>query len=125
MVDDNTPANDRNAVELTMMSDVVIDYEKEHYPIGEHRQPTVFNPAQLYLLRVFSHIKSDEELNDIKQLVSDYYAKRLDRHLDKLWEDGILDQKRLDEINEMDLHQWLREEKAKEQVAILLSPISF
>jgi HTH-type transcriptional regulator/antitoxin HigA len=32
MVDDNTPANDRNAVELTMMSDVVIDYEKEHYP---------------------------------------------------------------------------------------------
>ena len=33
MVDDNTPANDRNAVELTMMSDVVIDYEKEHHPI--------------------------------------------------------------------------------------------
>ena len=31
MVDDNTPAKDRNAVELTMMSDVVIDYEKEHY----------------------------------------------------------------------------------------------
>lgn len=34
VVDDNTPSNDRNAVELTMMSDVVIDYEKEHYPIG-------------------------------------------------------------------------------------------
>ena len=34
IVDDNTPANDRNAVELTMMSDVVIDYEKEHYPMG-------------------------------------------------------------------------------------------
>ena len=43
MVDDNTPANDRNAVELTMMSDVVIDDEKEHYPIGK---PTV---AQLIL----------------------------------------------------------------------------
>lgn len=37
-------------------------------------QPTVFNPAQLYLLGVFSHIKSDEELNDIKQLVADYYV---------------------------------------------------
>ncbi len=34
VVDDNTPSNDRNAVELTMMSDVVIDYEKEHYSIG-------------------------------------------------------------------------------------------
>ena len=36
LVDDNTPANDRNAVELTMMSDIIIDYEKEHYPIGKH-----------------------------------------------------------------------------------------
>ncbi len=35
MVDDNTPANDRHAVELTVMSNVVIDYEKEHYPIGK------------------------------------------------------------------------------------------
>ena len=33
LVDDNTPANDKNAVELSMMSDIVIAYEKEHYPI--------------------------------------------------------------------------------------------
>lgn len=35
LVDDNTPANDRNAIELTMVSDVVIEYEKEHYPISK------------------------------------------------------------------------------------------
>ena len=34
VVDDNTLSNGRNAVELTMMSNLVIDYEKEHYPIG-------------------------------------------------------------------------------------------
>ena len=78
-------------------------------------QPTVFNQAQLYLLGLFSHIKSDEELNDIKQLVANYYAKKLDEHLNKLWDEGILDQKRLDEINEMDLHAWFREQKAKEK----------
>ena len=38
LVDDNTPANDKNAVELSMMSDIVIAYEKEHYPI---EKPTV------------------------------------------------------------------------------------
>lgn len=38
LVDDNTPANDKNAVELTMMSDVVVSYEKEHFPINK---PTV------------------------------------------------------------------------------------
>lgn len=81
-------------------------------------QTTVFNPAQLYLLDVFSAIKSDEELNDIKQLVADYYARKLDAHMDKLWEEGVLDQKRLDEINKMDLHQWLRDQKKKEQLAV-------
>jgi hypothetical protein len=84
----------------------------------ESVQSTVFNPAQLYLLDVFSRIKSDEELNDIKQLVSDYYAKKLDAHLNKLWNEGVLDQKRLDEINEMDLHQWLREQKEKDNLAV-------
>lgn len=71
---------------------------------SQHVQSTVFNPAQLYLLNVFSHIKSEDELNDIKRIVGDYYARRLDAHLDDLWDKGILDQRRLDEINEMDLH---------------------
>ncbi len=38
LVDDNTPANDKHAVELTLLSDTVIAYEKEHYPIAK---PTV------------------------------------------------------------------------------------
>lgn len=33
LVTDDTPVTDKNAVELTLMSDVVIAYEKEHYPI--------------------------------------------------------------------------------------------
>lgn len=37
--------------------------------------------------------------------------KKMDAHLDKLWDEGILDQKRLDEINRMDLHQLMREDK--------------
>ena len=31
-------ANDKNATELSVLSDIVIDYEKEHYPIAK---PTV------------------------------------------------------------------------------------
>ena len=33
LVDDNTPSNDKNAVELMAISDIVLAYEKEHYPI--------------------------------------------------------------------------------------------
>lgn len=32
-VNESTPSNDRKAIELTMMSDVVINYEKEYFPI--------------------------------------------------------------------------------------------
>ena len=79
-------------------------------------EATVFNPAQLFLLEVFSHIKTDEELLEIKKLISDYYARKMDKILDEMWQSGELDQKRLDKINEMDLHAWLREQKAMEQV---------
>ena len=79
-------------------------------------EATVYTPAQQSLLRIFSHIKSEEELNDIRDLICKYYDDKLQQELDRLWDAGILDQKRLDEINEMDLHQWLREQKARENV---------
>lgn len=79
-------------------------------------QPTVFNDAQLYLLDVFSDIKTDKELLDIKKLISDYYAKKLDTALDDMWQSGELDQKRLDEINELDLHRWLNEQRKLDKV---------
>lgn len=46
LVTDDTPANDRNAIELTLMSDIVIEYEKEHYPI---EKPSVADLIELSL----------------------------------------------------------------------------
>ena len=46
LVDDNTPANDKSAVELTVMSDIVIAYEKEHFPI---EKPTLSELIELSL----------------------------------------------------------------------------
>jgi len=46
LVSEETPTNDRNAIELTVMSDVVIDYEKEHFPINK---PTVAELIELSL----------------------------------------------------------------------------
>lgn len=46
LVDDDMPNNHKLAVELTLVSDIVIEYEKEHYPIAK---PTVAELIQLYL----------------------------------------------------------------------------
>ena len=74
LVDDNTPANDRHAVELTMMSDVVIEYEKEHYPIGK---PTV---AELIELSLEENNMTQKQLaNEVgvsPSRISDYVSGR-------------------------------------------------
>lgn len=46
LIDDNTPANDKSALELSVMSDVVMAYEKVHFPIGK---PTVAELIELSL----------------------------------------------------------------------------
>ena len=35
LVDDDTPTDDKNYLELDMLSDMVEEYEDVHYPIGE------------------------------------------------------------------------------------------
>ena len=74
LVDDNTPTNDRNAVELTMMSDVVIEYEKEHYPIGK---PTVSQLIQLSLEeKQMTQKQLAAEIGVSTSRISDYVSGR-------------------------------------------------
>ena len=44
LVDDSKPASAPEAIELAIMSDFVIAYEKEHFPIGK---PTLRNAKAL------------------------------------------------------------------------------
>ena len=74
LVDDNTPANDRHAVELTMMSDVVIEYENEHFPIGK---PTVAQLIQLSLdEKNMSQKQLAQEIGISQSRISDYVSGR-------------------------------------------------
>ena len=67
-------------------------------------QTTVFNPTQIHLLQMFQYMDTEEDLIELKDLLFHYYSQKMDERLNALWDAGILDQKRLDEINEMDLH---------------------
>ncbi len=74
LVSDSTPANDRNAVELAMMSDIVIDYEKEHYPIGK---PTVAQLIQISLdEKNMSQRQLVETIGVSPSRISDYVSGR-------------------------------------------------
>ena len=74
LVDDNTPVNDKKAVELTMMSDIVIAYEKEHYPI---EKPTVAELIELSLEeKRMTHKHLAQEIGISPSRINDYISGR-------------------------------------------------
>ena len=64
---------------------------------------TVLNSTQVHLLQMFQVDDSQQGLEELKELLYSYYSKKMDGSLNELWDSGVLDQKRLDEINNMDL----------------------
>jgi len=68
------------------------------------RQSPVFNPIQIHLLKMFEVDKAEVGLVELKEVLYNYYSTKMQNRLDELWDNGTLDQARLDEINQMDLH---------------------
>ena len=65
---------------------------------------TVLNEAQLSILRLLGSMKTIEEVNELRQVICDYYARRVDEEMDKLWDSGQWN----DEKNEAVLQEPLR-----------------
>ena len=59
---------------------------------------TEINPAQMLILKSFASVSSEEELSALMKTLKKFYAQRLEKELDRLWTDGSLDKKRLDEL---------------------------
>ena len=51
------------------------------------RSATKLNAVQLHLLELFSGEMTNKELSDIKNLLKNYYAERVDEGMDELWEE--------------------------------------
>lgn len=44
------------------------------------------NPVQLHLLELFAGNLTDEDLQEIKTLLVQYYSKKVDEELDQIWD---------------------------------------
>ena len=54
--------------------------------------------AQLELMNALNNITSEAELNEFKNLLAQYFAKKAQKAIDALWDEGI--------INEGTIEQW-------------------
>ena len=74
LVTDETPSSDKNAVELTIVSDVVEAYEKIHYPIAK---PTIGELISLSIEeKGMTQKQLAKELGISPSRVSDYISGR-------------------------------------------------
>ena len=69
------------------------------------KMATTLNPTQIHLLRMFSADNTEKGLQELKEVLFKYYYEKMNKSLDGLWNSGVLNQERLDEIANMDLHK--------------------
>jgi len=54
--------------------------------------------AQLHLLKMMSFVKSKKTLDDIKDVLSEYFAKKAEDGMDRLWDKGKWDNEKNEKI---------------------------
>ena len=67
-------------------------------------QTMVLNQAQREVLNVMSCLGKDDDLSELKKLLVSFLNERLQRELDILWDNGSLDEKKLEALR----HEHLR-----------------
>ena len=57
---------------------------------------TVLNEAQQELLRMMAVFNTPEAVGDLKQAISDYFAKKAVEEIDKMWENGTMTEEKVE-----------------------------
>ena len=55
-----------------------------------------FNQAQLQLLDMMSFVKTPEALSDLNKVISDYFVKKADEEMEKMWNEGTLNKEKIE-----------------------------
>ncbi|MDR2145679.1 MAG: hypothetical protein LBE91_04375 [Tannerella sp.] len=65
-------------------------------------QPTLaqqpLNPAQIHFLQTLQFVKTDEMMQELQQVVSDFYFKKMEEEADKWWDENNMTDRRLQEM---------------------------
>ena len=54
-------------------------------------EATAFSPYQMKVIGLMEHVKSDEQMKKIGNLLSDYFAQKAVQEADNLWDDKVID----------------------------------
>jgi hypothetical protein len=60
-------------------------------------QAKPFTPFQIEMLELVSRVSSEVEMQDIRRLLGQYFAKRAEDAIDRLWDEGVLNDNVMEE----------------------------
>lgn len=60
-------------------------------------QSKPFTPFQIEMLELISRVTSEVEMQDIRRMLGQYFAKRAEDALDCLWDEGVLSESVMEE----------------------------
>lgn len=61
------------------------------------KERTVFNPTQQHLLMMFSFMKSEEQLRELKRVLADYYFQQVEQGMAELEAQGLWSKEKCEE----------------------------
>ena len=61
-------------------------------------QLNTMNEAQMMILESFAGATDEQELYDLMDVIRDFYARRLEAEMNRLWDNGTLNQEALDQL---------------------------
>jgi hypothetical protein len=70
--------------------------------------PTRLSNLQIELLKLYPYSVSESELKDIQRLLADYFAEKIDKEIDQLWENNTW--------NDETIESWKSEHLRKDSV---------
>ena len=61
-------------------------------------QLNTMNEAQMMILESFAGARDEQELNALMDVLRNFYVSRLEDEIQRLWDNGTLDQQALDSL---------------------------
>ena len=61
-------------------------------------EAVLFSPAQMHLVTLMSHIKSEDALDQLRDQLADFYARQIDEDMEQLWESGEWNEQKLQSL---------------------------
>ena len=70
------------------ISEPAVAYGRKNYDEQKENTQPILNEAQLHFLKMLHFLKTEEELTELKQIISDYYLKKVEKDINKYWGEG-------------------------------------